>query len=600
VKKIVAVLIVLFMVTSCLMMAGTVAAKGPGAEDKQGGHGKEVVDEGLGDVRELSDMGDFRPKREQAKEEGVTPQGIQPLQASPAEFGIIQLTANETDSIHPMFSPDGRKIAYMNDGTGTGNRSIWVMNADGTNKYNVTDADFQCAHLEGWSPDGTKLLYRSKDPNWSGPWSAPPFVPPPRNNLWLANADGSGVDRITNEVNGTCFGGWSAINRVATDFSPDGSKIAFKKCYYEYNTSTARWEWMNPDLWVMNADGSDQVQLTNTPGLSEQYPKWSPDGSKILYKRCHDEDPLGRSPSDLWVINADGTGAHPVVTDVGSRIFDWSPDGRWIVYERSYEAILVNTTHEFTSTPTATGAGTLNVSIRGDFNSDSEYADVYVESDYIGRLNPGSGWQCNVSWFSVVFPITQAQINTWNADGKIVVTVEMSYEVDYFCTYNQTRVNLTYAGYSQTNTKDFCPMNRSADVCKVRVDGTGNTRLTPSDDYCEHAPSWFHAGGSDVILYSTSDSETSQSMMVMNPDGSGKTVVHPWGNKRNHDVSPDGEWIVFQTCWISDTGNTVIYKVRNPLYTTKVPTLMPVGLIALIGLLSVIAAISIVRKREGK
>ena len=464
VKKILAVLIVLFVVASCLFVAGTAAKGGPGAEDRQGGHGGKVVDEGLSDVRELSDMGDFLPKGEQAKEEGVIPQGIQPLQASPAEFGIIQLTANETDSIHPMFSPDGTKIAYMNN-TGWRNREIWVMNADGTNKYNVTDADFQCAHLEGWSPDGTKLLYRSY--NDSGQPTAP------HNDLWLANADGSGVTQITFETDGTCFGSWRSINGVATDFSPDGSKIAFKKCNYGGES--------NSDLWVMDADGGNQVQLTNTPDNSEQYPKWSPDGSKILYRRCGDY-----SGADLWVINAEGTNAHPVVTDVGAKGFDWSPDGRWIVYETNY------------------------------YYSDYESADVY----------------------------------------------------------------------------------------RVRVDGTGNTRLTPSDYECEHAPSWFWAGCRDVILYSTSESdEASQSMMVMNPDGSGKTVVHPWGNKKNHDVSPDGEWIVFQTCYINyeynDNWDTVIYKVRNPLYCEKVPTLMPVGIIALIGLLSVIAAISIIRKRKG-
>ena len=251
---------------------------------------------------------------------------------------MTQLTDDDVYSIHPMFSPDGRKIAYMNRSWEKEYRSeIWVMNADGSNKYNVTDADVQCGHLEGWSPDGTKLLYRSQDPDWDWDpwdWPPPPFVPPPVNDLWLANADGSGVTQITFEVNGTCFGGWASINGVATDFSPDGSKIAFKKCYWEYDEGW--WGWRQPDLWVMDANGANQVQLTNTSNHSEQYPRWSPDGSKILYKRCNwDPETYEWSPSDLWVINADGSNPHVVVAGAGPTAFSWSSDGEWIVWSSS-------------------------------------------------------------------------------------------------------------------------------------------------------------------------------------------------------------------------------------------------------------------------
>ena len=40
----------------------------------------------------------------------------------------------------------------------------------------------------------------------------------------------------------------------------------------------------NPELWVMNADGSDQTQLTNTPDIERQ-PKLSPDGTQIVFVR---------------------------------------------------------------------------------------------------------------------------------------------------------------------------------------------------------------------------------------------------------------------------------------------------------------------------
>ncbi len=439
-KRIVVLLVVLVVLASCLCMAGSVCAKGNAGSEKT--HGPRLHE--AGEDTEFGEMEDFRGSGNRGGESGGL-LGAPLQQAAPADYGVIPLTVD--NSVDPMFSPDGTKIAYMKCGVGkTYGCEIWVMDADGSNKYPVTDADVQCAHIEGWSPDDTKILFRSYNPDWTGwdsvdSWPTPPngFVGPAHNNLWYANADGSGVTQLTFEVNGSCFGNEKSLNKVATDFSPDGTKIAFTKGYYEYNPSSGNWEWSSSDLWVMDADGSNPVQLTDTPDNCEKGPLWSPDGSKILYRRCdHHEH------ADLWVIDADGTNATCVVTYVGAKIFGWSPDGQWIVYE---------------------------------------YARGY-----------------------------------------------------------------------------------SANVYKVRPDSTGDTRLTPDDEECEHTPTWFWSGCRDTILYTTSESdETLQSMMVMGSDGADKTVVHPFGNRRGHDVSPDGDWIVFQTCWLSGDDSTQLYKVQNPL-----------------------------------
>jgi len=58
------------------------------------------------------------------------------------------------------------------------------------------------------------------------------------------------------------------------------------------------------DLCVMNADGTGEVKLTDSP-LGDLTPSWSPDGSKIVFHRGKGR---GLGLWDLWVINADGTG----------------------------------------------------------------------------------------------------------------------------------------------------------------------------------------------------------------------------------------------------------------------------------------------------
>jgi len=77
----------------------------------------------------------------------------------------------------------------------------------------------------------------------------------------------------------------------------------------------------------MDADGTDQVQLTFDPAFKDQVPDWSPDGSRIAY--------AAGDPGDILVMNADGSDQHTIVggstDDFGSA---WSPDGGQIAFIR--------------------------------------------------------------------------------------------------------------------------------------------------------------------------------------------------------------------------------------------------------------------------
>jgi dipeptidyl aminopeptidase/acylaminoacyl peptidase len=82
----------------------------------------------------------------------------------------------------------------------------------------------------------------------------------------------------------------------------------------------------------MNADGSGQTQLTFDSAPKDQVSDWSPDGSKIAYLAdTHGiSDVVNPSWGDIRVMNADGSGQHPITsgaTDYGTA---WSPDGRRI------------------------------------------------------------------------------------------------------------------------------------------------------------------------------------------------------------------------------------------------------------------------------
>jgi serine/threonine protein kinase len=86
-------------------------------------------------------------------------------------------------------------------------------------------------------------------------------------------------------------------------------------------------------IWTINPDGSEPQQLTFDPGDKTQ-PRWSPDGSRLLYVAPGGSDQFGAPLGlDLWVINADGTGIAKVTSSTGDD-FDpaWSPDGTQIAF----------------------------------------------------------------------------------------------------------------------------------------------------------------------------------------------------------------------------------------------------------------------------
>ena len=128
------------------------------------------------------------------------------------------------------------------------------------------------------------------------------------NDIYLVNADGTGLTRLTTDPGNDTFPSWS----------PDGSSIVF----ISDRTDTHQ-------VFVMDADGSDIRQLTHG-GHRFARPAWSPGGSRIAALRIGTD---GRDDvmTELVVMNTDGSDLRSLTAGtVPAELFDWSPDGREI------------------------------------------------------------------------------------------------------------------------------------------------------------------------------------------------------------------------------------------------------------------------------
>jgi len=102
-------------------------------------------------------------------------------------------------------------------------------------------------------------------------------------------------------------------------WSPDGNQITFA-------SDRAGW-----DIYVMNADGSNQANITNSSEDHEYSPSWSPQGDEIVFISDADKDDHGW----IYTISPHGSNRREVISGMGeAQDPEWSPDGSKIVFTK--------------------------------------------------------------------------------------------------------------------------------------------------------------------------------------------------------------------------------------------------------------------------
>lgn len=189
-----------------------------------------------------------------------------------------RLTYNKATDLNPNWSPDGKRIVFVSnrDSQMVDQFEIYVMNADSSEQTRLTNSSAGVMY-PAWSPDGKHIVFAS---GGNGPH---------KSGIYIMNADGSEQTHLTN---GKAWDGRPA-------WSPDGRQIAF--------TSNRNGLYI-PEIYVMNADGSRQTRLTNN-NSEDMVPVWSPNGKYIAFMsdRNYNKTQGRESPHDIYVMNADGS-----------------------------------------------------------------------------------------------------------------------------------------------------------------------------------------------------------------------------------------------------------------------------------------------------
>ncbi len=217
----------------------------------------------------------------------------------------------------PAWSPDGAAVAFSSN-PGAALPHIFRVNIDGTGVQQLTgcdpdNPDYGAGRDPAWSPTGQRIAYQAvglvidDGDEHLGNWGPATVL-----------ATGCGEQ----PVSGTT---WDAFGNTSLDWSPDGSKLAFSGPPSMFCPPGICYGSGPDEIWVVNADGSGAVNLTNSPEADVE-PAWSPDGTKIAFASA----PSGQD-TEIYTMNADGTGVTQVTDNATS---DSSPS--WQPVQRTY------------------------------------------------------------------------------------------------------------------------------------------------------------------------------------------------------------------------------------------------------------------------
>jgi Tol biopolymer transport system component len=275
------------------------------------------------------------------------------------------------------FSASGRLLIFQRQGPDEACDQMYVMGADGTGLHRVSSGRGRTTCGYFYDHD-RRIIYASTE--HAGP-ACPPRPDYSHGYVWAlydydlytAAADGSGAARLTANpgydaeatlspdgrtiVFTSLRDGDLDIYTMRTDgtglrrltttlgydggpfFSPDGRRIVYRAYHPATARDSAEYRALlaqglvrptRMDIWVMNADGSGQRQVTHLPGASFA-PYFHPDGRRIIFASNY-RAPASRD-FDLYLVRLDGTGLERVTTSPEFDAFPmFSPDGRRLVW----------------------------------------------------------------------------------------------------------------------------------------------------------------------------------------------------------------------------------------------------------------------------
>ena len=238
----------------------------------------------------------------------------------PASGGVAALlVSHSANEARPLYSPDGRQLAFISSRTGNGDIYLLTLATGELKRLTFDDGLDQ---LDGWSRDGRWIYFSSTSRDIGG-----------LNDLFRVSVNGGtpmvvSSDRYTNEFYGAP--------------SPDGKTLAFSA----RGIASGQW-WRRghshideSELWLLRSfeGGAGTYERVTARGAKELWPMWSADGRSLFYVSDRTDSGNKNGAQNIWTITPGKSDARRVSSFTDGRVL-WpniSYDGREVVFEHNF------------------------------------------------------------------------------------------------------------------------------------------------------------------------------------------------------------------------------------------------------------------------
>ncbi len=338
-------------------------------------------------------------------------------------------------------------------------------------------------------------------------------------------------------------------------WSPSGDQIVFEAISFnDYVASQGQnVDEYNYDIWIMDSDGTDLVNLTTQSSQYDAYPVWSPSGDFIAFLSKRSGN------IDIWVMKADGSDPINLTTnnpgdDLGPI---WSPDGRFIAYIAenikgvSYDVWIVEPdgtnpikltsgkNHIYGSvtwSPDSSAVAYTNAIINPNASDISETFEQFqpigiwiatIDGETSSALTPPRH-DVDVNWspqgdYLAITMLNNLDSSIWlvSADGTNLINLaEVTPNPDHLPIWSSDGSHIAFVSWRNN-------ILNSWDIWVMNADGSNAMNLTKDFGFVNFEPSW-SPDGSKIAFTSNPSSNTrlgfdiDSDIWTMNADGSNK------------------------------------------------------------------------------
>jgi tricorn protease len=428
------------------------------------------------------------------------------------------VTMHEKHDIYPVFSPDGKRIAFSSNRHGS--YDVFTVPVQGGKPTRLT---FDSADdiVTDWSPDGQSILFASN--------RGTAF--PSRGELYVVPAKGGMAKRV------------SAFEGKDGAFSPAGDLIAYVRgpgtWYRKFYRGSS-----NDDIWICHADGTNNRRFTTNDG-PDYAPMWSPDGKTLYYV----SDVAGPPGTPANIVKQPVAGGEPqAVTfhkDESVRRARISRNGEWIVYECGADLWIVST---------RSGAPRkLAIEVFADDRTNPERTVTYTSGMSEFAVS-------NDDWAIAI--VVHGEIFCMPRGGGKAKRLTNSPAYDHSPVWSPDGRKLIFL--SDQNGHEDIYLLESAEPDNpsiIKANSFKTTQLTKTPDAEQGIG--FSPDGKKISFLRNGK------LLTMNVDGTGEKVIVNEPRVIDYEWSPDGQWLAYSRLdgsWASE-----IYIVPSGGPTEKDP-----------------------------